>query len=38
MKLGQLVDYGKKRFFLKSYAENEAGRTVLDHFSLFRFA
>ena len=38
MKLGQLVDYGKKTFFLKSYAENEAGRPVLDLFSLFRFA
>ena len=31
MKLGQLIEYNK-RFFFKNYAENEAGRLVLDLF------
>ena len=32
MELGQLIDYNKRNIFFKNYAENEAGRLVLDFF------
>ena len=32
MKLGQLIEYKKRIFFFKTYAENEAGRLVSDFF------
>ena len=38
MKLDQLIDYNKRIFFLKNYAENEAGRLVLDLFLFFEYA
>ena len=34
MKFGQLIEYDERNIFLKSYAENEAGRLVPD-FLLF---
>ena len=32
MKLGKSIEYNKKIFFSKNYAENEAGRLVPDLF------
>ena len=34
MKFGQLIEYNKKNFFFKNYAENEAAKLVPDHFFL----
>ena len=36
MKLGKSIEYNKKYFFSKNYAENEAGRLVPDLFLFFR--
>ena len=36
MKLGQLIEYIKKNIFFKNYAENKAGRLVLDLFLFFK--
>ena len=30
MKLGELIEYNKRNFFFKNYAENEVGRLVPD--------
>ena len=38
MKLGQFIDYNKINTFFKNHAENEAGRLVPHHFSLFKKA
>ena len=38
MKLGQLLEYNKRNFFLKYYAENEAGRLVPDIFLFLKKA
>ena len=38
MKLGQLIEYNKRRFFFKNYAENEVGRLVPDLFLFFENA
>ena len=38
MKFGQLIEYNKGNMFLKNYAENEAGRLVLDLFFFFEKA
>ena len=35
MKLGQLIEYSKRIFFFKNYAENQAGRLVPDLFFNF---
>ena len=32
MKLGQLIEYNKRKTFFKNYAGNEAGRQVPDLF------
>ena len=37
MKFGQLID-PREIFFFKSYAENEAGKLVPDHFLFFKKA
>ena len=38
MKLGQLIEHSKRNIFFKNFAENEAGRLVLDHFLFFKNA
>ena len=38
MKLGQLIEYSKRKIFIKNYAENEAGRLVSDHILFFKSA
>ena len=38
MKLGQLIKHNKGNIFLKNYAQNEAGRLVLDLFLFFKKA
>ena len=38
MKFGQLIEFNKSDIFLKSHAENEAGRPVPDVFFLFKKA
>ena len=38
MKLGQLLEYNKRKIFFKNYAENEAGRLVPDIFLFFKKA
>ena len=39
MKFGQLIEYNKRNiFFFQNYAENEAGRLVLDFFLFFEKA
>ena len=38
MKLGQLIEYYKRNIFLQNYAENKAGRLVLDLFLFFKNA
>ena len=35
MKFGQLIEYPKKIFFFKNYAENEAEKLVQDRFLFF---
>ena len=35
MKLGQLIKYPREIFFLKDYAENEAGELVPVYFLVF---
>ena len=35
MKFGQLIEYPKGNIFLRSYAENEAGKLVPDRFLFF---
>ena len=35
MKLGQLLEYNKRKIFLKNYAENEVVRLVPDLFLFF---
>ena len=36
MKFGQIIEYNKKIFFFKSYAENEVERLVLELFLFFK--
>ena len=36
MKFGQLIEYNKKIFFSKNYAENETRKLVPDLFSFFK--
>ena len=36
MKVGQLIEYNKRKFFFKNYAENDAGRLVPDLFLFFK--
>ena len=38
MKFGQLIEYNNRNTFLKTHAQNEAGRVVLDLFLFFRKA
>ena len=38
MKFGQLIEHLKRNIFLKSYAENEAGKLVADRFLFFKEA
>ena len=38
MKFGQLIEYSKRIFYLKNYAENEAKKLVPDHFLFFEKA
>ena len=38
MKFSQLIGHSKTKFFLKKYAENEAGKLVPDGFLLFKKA
>ena len=35
MKFGQLIEHPKGNIFLRSYAENEAGKLVPDRFLFF---
>ena len=35
MEFGQLIEYNKRILFFKNYAENEAGRLVLNLFFFF---
>ena len=36
MRLGQLIEYNKRIFFFKNYAENEEERLVTDLFLFFK--
>ena len=38
MKFDQFIEYPKRIFFFKSYAENEEGTLVPDHFLFFKKA
>ena len=38
MKFGQLIEYNKRIFFFKNYADNEARRLVPDLFLFFKKA
>ena len=38
MKLGKSIEYNKKNFFSKNYAENETGRLVPDLSLIFKKA
>ena len=38
MKLGELIEYNKKIFVFKNYAEDEAGRQVPDLFLFYKKA
>ena len=38
MEFGQLIEYNKRILFFKNYAENEAGRLVLNLFLFFKKA
>ena len=38
MKFGHLIEYPKRKFLVKSYAENEAGKLVPDCFLFFKKA
>ena len=38
MEFGQLIEYNKRILFFKIYAENEAGRLVLNLFLFFKKA
>ena len=38
MKLGQLIEYNKRKIFLQKFAENEAGRLVPNLFLFLKNA